>query len=87
MSEERQKADWPIVAALVLAVVVLPLAVYFGGYFRMGGLGTISNGRETKKCRVYSAQWQMVVFRPAAQVESFLTGEEIETAHIPNPIK
>lgn len=85
MSEERKKADWPIVAVLVLAVVLVPLAIYFGGYFAMGGIGTVSTQYETKMCRFYPAQWLADAFRPAARIESFLAGHEIKTGHMRSP--
>jgi hypothetical protein len=84
MDEKRKNADWLAVATLMLAVFVLPLAVYFGGYFTLGGVGTVSTQYETKMCRFYSAQWQAALFRPAAQVESFFAGHEIKTGYIPN---
>jgi hypothetical protein len=84
MSEERKKADWTILAALVLAVVVVPLAVYFGGYVAMGNTGTVSTKHESKMCRFYSTQWQADLFWPAAQVESFLAGHDIKTGHMPS---
>ncbi len=84
MDEKRKNADWPIVTVLVLAVIAVPLAVYFGGYFTLGGIGTVSTQYETKMCRFYPAQWQAALFRPAAQVESFLAGHEIKTGHIPS---
>ena len=84
MDEKRKNADWLVVVALVLALVVLPLVVYFGGYFTLGGVGTVSTQYETKMCRFYPAQWQAALFWPAAQVESFLAGHEIKTGHIPS---
>lgn len=83
MHDERKKSNWPLIAALLLAVALLPAAAYFGGYFTLGGIGTLSTGSATYMCRVYSAQWQADIFRPAARVESFFTGQEVKTAHIP----
>ena len=85
MNEERRKADWLIVAALVLLVVVVPLGAYVGGYFAMGGVGTVSTQYESKMCRFYPTQWQAEAFKPAARVESFLAGHEIKTGHMPRP--
>ena len=82
MSQKQGKPDWPIVAALMLAVVAV-LAVYVGGYLAMGSVGTVSTQHETKMCRFYSAQWQADVFWPAAQVESFLARHDIKTGHMP----
>ena len=83
MDEKRKNADWLVVATLMLALVVLSLVVYFGGYVTLGGVGTVSSQYETKMCRFYPAQWQAALFWPAAQVESFLAGHEIKTGHMP----
>jgi hypothetical protein len=72
-----------LIAALLLAVLLLPAAAYFGGYFALGGIGTLSTGSATYMCRVYPAQWQADIFRPAAKVESFFTGQEVKTAYVP----
>lgn len=83
MDDERKKSNWPLIAALMLAVLLLPAAAYFGGYFALGGIGTLSTGSATYMCRVFPAQWQADVFRPAAKVESFFTGQEVKTVYIP----
>ena len=81
MSEKPKKAEWPIVAAVLLFVVALPLTVYVQAYFAMGAIGTVSNQYESNACRFYSAQWQADLFWPAVQVESFFAGHHIKTAH------
>jgi hypothetical protein len=83
MSEKRKKANWPIVAAVGLIVVALPLTAYVEAYLAMSNLGRISTQYESKACRFYSAQWQADLFWPAAQLESILAGHEIKTGHIP----
>jgi hypothetical protein len=83
MDDERKKSNWPMIAALLLAVLLLPVAAYFGGYFALGGIGTLTTGHATCMCRAYPAQWQADIFRPAAKVESFFTGQEVKTAYIP----
>ena len=35
MSNARKKADWPVVAAVLAALVLVPLGMYVGGYFAM----------------------------------------------------
>jgi hypothetical protein len=51
----RKTADWPIVAAIVLGLVLVPLGVYVGGYYALGEkLETPS----TSYYRIYAARWQ-----------------------------
>jgi hypothetical protein len=76
MPSPRKTADWPIVAAIVLAMVLMPLGVYVGGYYATGEkLETPSRSYY----RIYSTRWQARIFWPAARVESVFTGDEIVT--------
>jgi hypothetical protein len=76
MASPRKKSDWPIVTAVVLAVVLVPLGVYVGGYFVTGEkLETPSSSYY----RIYPTRWQARIFWPAARVESVFTGDEIVT--------
>lgn len=75
MSERRKKADWVIVAAGVLAVFV-PLAIYVVGYYAMATTVVNPNGK-IAIVRLYDANWKYHIYRPAAQVESFLTGNQV----------
>jgi hypothetical protein len=79
VSDSRKKADWPVVAAMVLAVaLVAPLALYVGGYFALAKTTTGVGPRKATE-RLYDSAWQFRIFQPAAKVEAFLTGTEIIT--------
>jgi len=81
----RPSAAAPILA--VLAIVLL-LTAYVAGYFWLGKLSTRNLGiaavngveyREVKPpCRHFHNRWQAGLFSPAAQVESWLRGVDIE---------
>jgi hypothetical protein len=83
MNDVRKKADWAIVVALVVALMLVPLAGYFGAYFALGNLGTQSTQYESWPCRFYSTQWQADMFWFAAQVESILTRRDVKTGSMP----
>ena len=70
----RKKADWPIIAGTILALQVLALAVYVGGYYAMG-----SAFRPAANCisRRYDSRWKAHIFGPAGRVEAALTGEKV----------
>lgn len=67
MSETRKKADWPIVAGLLAAVVLVAIGFYAWGYFAVG-LATKDNLGD--RVRVYEYNWQVTLFGPAAKIES-----------------
>ena len=76
MSDARKKAEWPIVAAL-LALVLVPLGAYVGGYYAAGEKYELTFRQGRVYYRIYKARWQARIFWPATHVESFLTGAEI----------
>lgn len=80
MNEKNGSTPWLVVTILILAL--LPIA-YVAGYF----LRCESQPRATARpIRVYSSEWETILFQPAAKIESFLTGERIligERVHPP----
>lgn len=85
MSEARKESGWPAVVALVLAVIVAALGAYVGGYYAMGTLwedvdvnvDPYPNRPLPAYHRIFNQEWQALVFKPAASVESLLTGREV----------
>jgi hypothetical protein len=76
----RPSTAAPILA--VLAIVLLTLgAAYLGGYF---WLGQRFDYDETTT-RLYPQQWMASVFKPAAQLETWLTGIETWAQHQASP--
>ena len=78
----RSSTAAPILA--VLAIVLVMLGAYVGGYFWLGrhicvltpswSVGDIPKVRHT---RIYRHELQATVFKPAAQIESFLSGRKM----------
>ena len=69
-----------IVACLV-SVILLPLVLYVAGYF---ALSRTSPGPTADSwCRIYRLEWQTEIFKPAAKVESAITGDEVSTYFMP----
>ena len=84
----RPSTAAPILA--VLAIVLVTLGAYGGGYFwlgtfvdwRNGGPGALGLGIE----RIYDQHWQPEFFRPAAWVEARLRGCEVQMTYDPHPV-
>ena len=79
MSSPRKKADWPIIAALVVVGVLLLLPmVYVGGYFLMPETSTRNVpliGAAT--VRVFDAKWEVHIYQPMARIESQVSGRRV----------
>lgn len=85
MSESRKRADWPIVAAIVLALLVASGA-YIGGYFAASESRTLTsqplmiNGAlmaEVQIVRVFKLSWLRTVYWPAAKIEAVIHGYDL----------
>ena len=81
MDEPRRSGLIPI--AVVVVALVVP-TIYLVAYIELGTAATCTIGPRSLNVRVYSREWQERLFRPAAKVESALSGREIETAHRTN---
>ena len=83
MPSPSRKADWPIIAALVLAVVAVALGVYAWGYFALSTvevrvkLHAAPLADEEVYDRVFNRQWQVSIYTPAAHVESAIRGKRV----------
>jgi hypothetical protein len=73
----RPSTAAPILA--VLAIVLVTLGAYVGGYFWLGDYWATKEVKEVV-FRDYRYQWQATIFQPAASVESWLTGKVVQTA-------
>jgi hypothetical protein len=72
----------PSTAAPILAVlaIVLPFVLYVGGYFWLGR----SYKQETLVERYFQHRWQVVLYRPAGQLEAYCLKKVAPVpAHIP----
>jgi hypothetical protein len=70
--------------ALFLVLIAMSLASYAGAYFVMQRTAlTGTNGEGVFTVRYYSADWHVVLFQPAAAVESVIRGRDIQVAYIP----
>jgi len=78
----RPSTAAPILA--VLAIVILPLGAYVGGYFALGkyvewrtGAGHLATVE-----RNYPAAWLSTIYHPAAKVETWLRRDiNVRTSH------
>ena len=78
MDENRRPSLIPLV---VIVVALLVPTLYGVAYIAIGTAATATIGPRSFNVRVYSYEWQELLFRPAARVESALSGQEIETAY------
>src|SRR5437762_1119651 len=70
----RPSTAAPILA--VLAIVLMTLGEYVGGYFWLGDYGASPSGQYV--LRLYRYQWLIPFFKPAAAVEERLRGGKVE---------
>ena len=81
MNERRGNSDWATGVAAVATLVLVPLSLYVAGYFALGSKWDVltETGPQDSYLRAFGTSWQAQLFRPAASVESFLTGNDVET--------
>jgi hypothetical protein len=73
-----------IQALLLLAMLQLVLASYVGAYFLTQETAhTGTNGVETFTVRYYPTEWHVVLFQPAAAIESVLCNRETDVQFTP----
>ena len=77
----RPSTAAPILA--VLAVVLVTLGAYAGGYFWLGEWEEDPFANEGDGFRSYKSRWIAWSFMPAAKVESLLSGHDIQAAWWP----
>jgi hypothetical protein len=78
---ERRHVNVPAIICLVIAIL-MP-ALYAAGYFL---LSIRHPGPDADSfCRIFEQQWQAEIYKPAASVESAVTGDEISTYWQPPP--
>ena len=86
MSEARKKADWPVVAALVLALFISAVGIYIGGYYWLAkSLEIPVLTRLPVKGVQYDSQWLAEIYKPAGRIEQFLTGRPVVVHGPPIP--
>jgi hypothetical protein len=74
MTERKPLSLLPIIA--VFAVVLSFVAAYAGGYFWLGERADF--GDKAIIFRSYDRQWLASAFNPAARVEGWITGKQVE---------
>ena len=79
MNKDR-RINATVVVCLV-SVILLPLVLYVGGYFALSRTSTGATPDDW--CRIYRVEWQAEIFKPAARVESAITGDEVSTYFMP----
>ena len=78
--ERKQRKEWPVVTAVLIGVLLLPLVIYVGGYF---WLPEVESGHWVPEqipvvYRTYPARWLARIFEPAGRMEARLMGYEVE---------
>jgi hypothetical protein len=63
-----------VAATAVLLGIVL---AYFSAYFVLGKRGTISGPILNGEAQFFSYNWQVMLFKPAANVESVVRGKKV----------
>ena len=71
----RPSTAAPILA--VLAIVLLPLGAYVGGYYLSCQYGEATLDGQPIIERGYRFTWQRNVFEPAARMEQWLVGRDV----------
>jgi hypothetical protein len=83
MNEVRKRADWPIIAALVLGAVLAATAIYVGCYFAM--TKEVNEAGYKTTYRIFSHEWKASLFRAGARIESWWEGHTVEAIGPPDP--
>jgi hypothetical protein len=79
MDDKPTKRDSGTAVVLTLfAVPMLLSALYVGGYF------ILSETVEGGSARFYNYRWLAEIYRPAAVVESSVTGRDVITLYVPD---
>ena len=63
------------------SVILLPAVLYVAGYLALSR--TSSGAIPDHWCRIHRLKWQAEIFKPAAKVESVVTGDEVSTYWMP----
>jgi len=77
IKEMKERRTSTFLVPCLLGVLLIPGILYVAGYFALSEsvLGAVPRAR----CRCFHLQWQANVYKPAAQVESVLTGDKVST--------
>ena len=64
-----------LAAAMIVACLLAPLALYVTGYFLLGDKSAYPSGNDI--ARTYTARWQAVTFVPVAFIEAKMTRSNV----------
>jgi hypothetical protein len=76
----KRRREWPLVVAIVVALVCAPPAIYLGGYFCAGTYEQgywVGSVNEMVVFRTYPATWMQSLFTPAGRLEKRLMGYDV----------
>lgn len=74
---DKQPGTMHIILAVVL-MIAIPLSAYVGGYFCLGSHSGAYKFDETQCWRAFDHLWLVKLYRPAARVESWITGYDVQ---------
>jgi hypothetical protein len=77
MDERRRKADWPIIAGVVV-LLSAALGAYVAGYFATSSLVWHP---VFGPARIFDREWEANFYFPAARVESLIRGREVDATY------
>lgn len=85
MFDKRNIEVWS--AMVVLLVIGLPVAYITGYFLRSKRVWTITGpiGSKSVPIRVYGTKWERIIYEPAAKLEAFATGLDVEVIYSPHP--
>lgn len=78
---ERRTSSTSFAAAAIVLFVLVLLGTYVGGYFALST--NTSGATPDDRCRVFRVEWQAKIYKPAAKVESAITGDAVITYWMP----
>ena len=76
--QKKRRIYWLQVLVAIATTFVLFAIFYFGAYLILGTRSI----NATIEAHVYRHEWQARLFRPAADLESFIRQKKVDTAYI-----
>jgi hypothetical protein len=74
---EKRSRSGPIAVLVMFAMLI----VYVGGYLLSGSVGGSVELGDTVKFRTFNSEAEVIVYTPAAKVESGVTGTSVWLCH------
>jgi hypothetical protein len=79
MNDKRTTGAWMAVALMVALMVLLPSISYVVGYFLRSQVLAATGRQGSLITRIYPTDWEATIFKPAAKIESLVTGKDVSS--------